>query len=171
MATKIDDLTAASALDGTEGLHAVQGGNSRLTTALDVAETLVTSGSWTPVVSDGTNTNATYAIQHGRYIKIGPLVTVFGHIKLATLGSVSGSLIITGLPFVSANTAQSQSSVHFGFGGALNLASGDTVCGFIGQNISEITLEVWDSVSGVGGLTSTLLSADGQLLFSGSYET
>ena len=45
------------------------------------------------------------------------------------------------------------------------------VCGFIGQNISEITLEVWDSVSGVGGLTSTLLSADGQLLFSGSYET
>jgi hypothetical protein len=61
-------------------------------------------GTWTPVITFGGNqTGQTYAIQLGRYTKVGNLVTAVGYAQLANAGSATGSLALGGLPFVSAN--------------------------------------------------------------------
>jgi hypothetical protein len=60
-------------------------------------------GSWTPAFKNGGT--ATYLNQFGRYTKVGRFVFLECYIELATLGTASGALIITGLPFGCSNTA------------------------------------------------------------------
>ena len=52
-------------------------------------------GTWTPVISDGTN-NGTSDVAVGTYIKTGNHVHVQGRVRLSSLGSVSGSVRLTG---------------------------------------------------------------------------
>lgn len=64
------------------------------------------TGSWTPTlgVMSGTDGSHTYSTQVGRYIKIGNLVWVQGHIKVSSLdGAMSGATAINGLPYAPSN--------------------------------------------------------------------
>jgi hypothetical protein len=57
-------------------------------------------GTWTPVLTDGTNNVSTYYYQQGSYIKIGKMVMISCTISVFNKGSISGSAMrITGLPF------------------------------------------------------------------------
>lgn len=57
-------------------------------------------GTWTPVLSDGTNNVSTYYYQQGSYIKIGRQVFISCTISVFDKGSLSGSQIrVNGLPF------------------------------------------------------------------------
>ena len=60
------------------------------------------TGSWTPVLEGSTVAVAqTYANQVGRFVKVGPLVWVTSITTLSAFdASTSGSMLITGLPFL-----------------------------------------------------------------------
>lgn len=58
----------------------------------------------------------TYSVQEGRYTKIGNTVTLSIRIALATVGTASGSLRVTGLPFTSAATYYENTGAVYGDG-------------------------------------------------------
>jgi hypothetical protein len=117
-------------------------------------------GTFNAVISDGTN-NATMSVTQCSYVKIGRQVSITGYISTSSLGSVSGALRITGLPF--ANTAGNnfQSSVSIGFGGSLAITAGNAVSGYIGGGASFITLTVWSAAGGTSNLTNSQWSGSG----------
>jgi hypothetical protein len=61
-------------------------------------------GTWTGTFSDGTN-DATMSASFttGQYVKIGSMVMVSGYFVNTSIGSMSGAVRITGLPFTSGN--------------------------------------------------------------------
>lgn len=63
------------------------------------------SGTWTPsFAGTGGGGSMTYAKQLGRYVRVGDLVYIWCDMTLASLSSApSGNLIVSGLPFTSAN--------------------------------------------------------------------
>ena len=95
--TGIDDNATSTAItiDSAEHVSLAHGigfnGDTAAANALDDYE----EGTWTPVLSDGTNTNVTYTRQVGTYTKIGNKVHVQGRIAISSLGSLSGPLRIT----------------------------------------------------------------------------
>jgi len=121
-------------------------------------------GTWNAVISDGTN-NATMTNTTCRYTRIGRQVFVNGRISTSSLGSVSGVLQITGLPF--ATTAFS--SAAFGYGANFLLVAGQTVAGYVSSSGSVIFLSVWSATGGISSMTSTQWTATGDLVIGFSY--
>lgn len=71
---------------------------AQVTTATGVL-TLTTEGTWTPVLTiGGSSAGITYTVQQGNYVRVGNMVTVWGHITLSSKGGLAGALLITGLP-------------------------------------------------------------------------
>jgi hypothetical protein len=56
-------------------------------------------GTWTPILSDGTNDAVSYTDNLGRYVKIGSMVTVYFAVQASDFGSISGATHIMDLPF------------------------------------------------------------------------
>lgn len=72
-------------------------------------------GSWVPVLGGASSQSGqAYAIQAGRYVKVGKLVTCYGRVVLSTLGTVTGNVVIRGLPFTSTSTANVYGTVTIG---------------------------------------------------------
>jgi hypothetical protein len=79
---------------------ATQSASSNANTLDDYEE-----GTWTPVLAGSTSTTGqSYAIQAGRYTKIGNICIAFFDAELANAGVLVGNAQINGLPFSSANT-------------------------------------------------------------------
>jgi len=58
-------------------------------------------GSWTPALGGTTSESGqAYSAQQGSYVKIGQFVHCRGRVTLTTLGTITGSAVIKGLPFV-----------------------------------------------------------------------
>jgi hypothetical protein len=55
-------------------------------------------GTWTPVASSAGGSLTAYS-SNGKYTKIGRTVTIFGSITTTTVGTASGTLNFTGVPF------------------------------------------------------------------------
>ena len=127
-------------------------------------------GNWTPVLSDITNT-ATMTNTVGRYIKIGRTVSLQCQIKTSSLGSVTGDIYITGLPFVAEGTAYNKAGVAAGLGTGLNITAGQSVgvTPDVASNILELYL--WDSAAGSTRMQASEWSADGSITFSLTYFT
>jgi len=72
-------------------------------------------GTWTPAYAPATNsfTSISYGFNDGKYVKIGNMVYVAWRMRTSALsvGSASGSVVITGLPF-----AVSSLDVYFALG-------------------------------------------------------
>jgi hypothetical protein len=143
--------------------------NGSGTTTSEVLDDYET-GTWTPSFIAGAS-DATYDIQVGSYTKIGNKVHVQGRLKVTALGTMSGNLLIQGLPFTSSATAQNMSTAHIGYGWGLAITAGTTPTGFIDPNGTKISLMIWSSVFGIETFTTTTLSADGTLMFSADYIT
>ena len=129
-------------------------------------------GRWTPVISDGTNNatmDATY--NRGQYIKVGRQVTVTGYVIISSLGSVSGEIRITGLPYVNGGGYGYIAAMVVGTGSSLNITAGYNVTGTVPSSQSYIGLNIWDSAAGTTGLTGAEFSSDGQLQISCTYLT
>lgn len=63
-------------------------------------------GSWTPVLDGlGGVTGQSYSSQVGTYIRVGQLVLVGARIILTNKGTITGAIIISGLPFAAQNTS------------------------------------------------------------------
>lgn len=126
-------------------------------------------GTWTPVLSDGTN-NATMDVGTvGRYTKIGNRVFVYCRIDTSSLGSVSGSLRVTGLPFTAASGG-GRYPLSPGQAQGLNLTAGTCLSGSIDAASTYFNIFVWDAVAGATLLQDTEWSADGDCTFSGHYD-
>ena len=63
-------------------------------------------GVWTPVIGGAGGTSGqTYVTQAGLYVKIGQLVVLYGSIELSAKGTITGNVVISGLPFTSLTLA------------------------------------------------------------------
>jgi hypothetical protein len=125
-------------------------------------------GTWTPVITDGTN-NATMAVGNGAtYTKIGRSVTVNGCCFTSSLGSVTSIVRISGLPFAAGSTN------NFYGGGAcvpeqINITAGQSIVVVPNASTTNLLLKIYNSTDGVTNMTPTQWSADGFTLFSCTY--
>jgi hypothetical protein len=83
----------ASASGAGISFPATQSASSDANTLDDYEE-----GSWTPVASAASGSLTAYS-SNGTYTKIGRIVTLFGSITTTTVGTASGTLNFTGVPF------------------------------------------------------------------------
>ena len=81
-------------------------------------------GTFTPTLTDGTNTATNHAHMAGSYTRIGRLVHIQGRLRISSLGSVSGNISLGGIPFTPANTSQLTGSVSVSNGQNLNVTAG-----------------------------------------------
>jgi hypothetical protein len=127
-------------------------------------------GSWTPVISDGTN-DATPNIAVGTYTKVGNLVHVQGRIDLSSLGSVSGPVRLKGLPFNSKAVSNNFGVLVVGRAAGLNKTVGDHVGGDLRVNVDYVNLILNDISGGTSNMQSTEFTDDGDISFSMQYNT
>jgi len=125
-------------------------------------------GSWTPVLSDGTN-NAQMSGAVGVYTKIGRMVFVMGYVGTYSLLSVSGDIRVTGLPF----PATSGTFPHFPLGVTnaldMNITAGQSISGASLAGASYFNIRLWDAATGDTPMQASEWSADGQCTFGGWY--
>lgn len=95
---------------GQIGFPATQNPSVAVNTLDDYEE-----GTWTPVIGgSGGTSGQTYSVQSGTYVKIGKQVTAWFDVTLSTLGTVTTSAQIQGLPFTVENAnATSGGSLPF----------------------------------------------------------
>ena len=143
-------------------------GDTATANALDDYE----EGTWTPDVSG--RTSAAPAIAVGKYVKIGSQVSVQCHLNFSSTltSSYSTQLVITGLPFASANVTNYftvTSGVHFN--NSFSYGAGDigNLNGLLGVNGTTVGFHYKD------GAVMTLLPptaiGTGNILFGITYST
>jgi len=125
-------------------------------------------GGWTPVLSDGTN-NATMNGGNASYVKIGASVTLVAHVSTSSLGSVSGNIRVTGLPFTNGATTTKRTAVSVGFGTGLAITAGTNVSGWIEGGGSIIHLMNWDITGGASYMQHSEWTDDGNVMINVTY--
>ncbi len=125
-------------------------------------------GTWTPVISDGTN-NGTSNVAVATYIKTGNHVHVQGRVRLSSLGSVSGSVRLKGLPFNSKLLSNNFCVMVVGRAAGLNVTAGQAVFGDLRANVDYVNLIINDATVGTSNLQDTEFTADGDISFSMDY--
>ena len=124
-------------------------------------------GTWTGVISDGTN-NATMNLDSGYYTKVGNIVNIQAQISTLSLGSVSGGLRLTGLPFTSSDL---YAAAQCGFAMGMAITSGTYVSGYLQTGATHMVLTNWASATGISALLSGGWSSDGNFIISSTYRT
>jgi hypothetical protein len=121
---KISQLSAATALAGTEVVPVVQSGSTKKATidqiltpaagkGVDYSQNTPAAGmtsqlldwyeegTWTPTLRFGGGDNCTYSVRTGDYTRIGRQVTLTCTITLTARGGSTGVATVTGFPFTS----------------------------------------------------------------------
>lgn len=124
------------------------------------------TGTFTASLTDGTN-NATMSASTVNYVKVGRLVSVMGNVSTSALGSVTGDISISGLPFPIG---------AFGGGAVtyatnLNISAGQNVTLLANNSGSELQLFLWDAATGTTRMQASEWSSDGNIVFSAQYMT
>lgn len=130
-------------------------------------------GVWTPTIQDNSLSDGesqTYNFQAGFYTKIGNRVLFHGFVGINSLGTLATgeTANIAGLPFTTSSISNSTSAVVCS-GASLNITANQSIMGLTSVNTNHIQLQLWDSNSGVTGLTIAELSAGAAVSFSGQY--
>lgn len=131
--------------------------------------------SWTPVLMDDTlspTEGQTASIAQGSYRLVGNTVFFNGTLQMSSLGSltVGQTARIGGLPFNSANIANSLGVVNIGFSSGLALGATLALTAYVGVNVKHLTLQSFAAATGTSNVTVAQVSSTGQLMFSGSYQ-
>jgi hypothetical protein len=125
-------------------------------------------GSWTPVLTDLTN-NATMTSTVGRYIKIGRTVSLQAQVQTSSLGSVTGNIYISGLPFVADSTSGNYAGSVAGNAGNLAITANQSVGILSDPGTSYLQLFLWDDAAGTTRMQASEWSSDGFIRFSITY--
>lgn len=125
-------------------------------------------GIWTATLSDGTN-NATMNISTCVYTRIGRQVTVSGLISTTSLGSVSGAIRITGLPFTVGNGNSYFAGGGLAYGDNFAITAGQSVSLLVQNNSTYMSLRVWSATTGNVAMTAAQWTATGAAAFSVTY--
>jgi len=145
------------------GFPATQYASSNANTLDDYEE-----GTWTPVLTDGTNNAGGYFYQFGSYIKVGRLVTVNCTISVSTVAPLgAGAVWVTGLPFTSGifynvNEQNILSAKVFPLG------VNNYVVGTIDTSSTRIT-PLGVVAGGQNNILGSNVSVGSQLFFTGTY--
>jgi len=142
-------------------------GDTAAANALDDYE----HATWTPTLTAASGSGFQYSFQSGYYTKVGSSVIIHGRIITSSIGSASGNLRISGLPFVPVENDGGWSATTIGHGQGLNITAGIALAGYVRNDSSEISLHKWSSGVGTAGLTAAEWSADGGIMFSTHYTT
>jgi len=125
-------------------------------------------GTWIPVLSDGTNDATMSGTTAGFYEKIGRIVNIRMVVETTSLGSVSGDIRVTGLPFTAASGYPGGVCAVKATG--LNIVIPESLTGEVVGGSTYVQLKNWDLTTGTDLMTSTDWSADGLVVFFGSYQ-
>ena len=127
-----------------------------------------TSGTWTPeFVNMGTGT---YGSQVGEWSKVGDVIVAVATCSMATLGTASGAIQISGLPF----TSKSGTGINAVGSVAMqnmSVARADSIC-FLPQNSSVLRIYTASGVAGTissSTVTHADLGATGEIFVSFTY--
>ena len=115
-------------------------------------------GTWTPVLSDGTNNATMSGGTSGLYTKIGRQVSVTAYIAVTSLGSASGAVLITGLPFTVNGSDGARGSASLGFASGVTILAGSSLTGIANSSSARIAMNYWSATSGTSNLAFTNLS-------------
>ena len=161
--------TAGHGIDFSANSQSTVTGASMASELLDWYE----EGTWTPNLHDssGNNADQSGATRVGRYTRIGNRVHFHFQVLLDTItGLVNNQVTIRGLPFTSANVANTESVIGFGHGSGMAITAGVYVNGLVGVNQAIIYMTKWSATTGVSDFVVNELSADGKLKATGVYE-
>ena len=128
------------------------------------------TGTWDAVVSDGTNPmtmNGSY--DTGYYTKVGNLVTVSGQFATTSLGSASGAIRITGLPFSIANNDAAYTGGSTAYATGLAITAGHSVTFYGAISNTYVILQVWNATTGTTDMQASEWTADGRIMIGFSY--
>ena len=124
-------------------------------------------GTFLPTVIGTTSLGTvSYARQLGRYTKVGNLVTVQIYLSWS-VGTGTGNLAFSGLPFVIANNANEYASGAIGFFGDISLTASN-VPSVIGA-ANGTRFELWQFPVGGGTTTPVAYDADGSIILTSTY--
>ena len=95
-------------------------------------------GTWTPqLAGDGTAGTPTYVTQHGKYVKIGKLVTLQFAVEISAKTGMVGNLVVANLPFTSSATATNPGAGMTSFQHGLTYSASYTSIGFeVGPSVT-----------------------------------
>lgn len=99
-----------------------------------------TSLAWIPTVRGSTSGSPTHVVQKGRSIKIGTLVTAWFHIVLGAKDTLSGQVIIGGLPYTVRNESVNRAAISVGFVNKLDITGYQEITGYTIDNTNDIQL-------------------------------
>jgi hypothetical protein len=110
-------------------------------------------GTWTPVLGGSVDVSGqSYTVQEGTYTKVGRQVTATFYIILPTKGTITGNLIISGLPV--ASLAGSRSAISTSYVNNITLTSPQSLVGTVDPSSSYI--DFWTAA--YNGATSVRLT-------------
>jgi hypothetical protein len=131
---------------------------------------LYREGTWTPTIGGSAGTSGqSYSVQYGRYIKEGRKATAACLIVLATKGTITGNVIVGGLPFVAERQPLGRWVASVGY---FSLATAwASVMGVLQGGMREITLFAVPPGGAVapGPLTTADISNSSVLILEISY--
>ena len=128
-------------------------------------------GAWTPLLTDGSNNATNHAHMAASYVKIGRIVHIQGRLRTSSLGSVSGNISISGLPFTPVNTSYLTGSISVCNGQNLSVTAGYNIGLEVLENTTSLLVKLWDGTGGSTTMQSGEWTADGLIDFGGTYES
>ena len=128
--------------------------------------------SWTPSITFGTSSDATYTTQVARATKIGNRVFFNGQITFSNKGTGTGAAVIRGLPYTSTNVSNLAAPVTIVMGAViLGTASGYyTPFGYVTVNAATVDLYQQGNNNGVVTIDSTAFANNSTVQMNGSYQ-
>ena len=127
-------------------------------------------GTWTPRLADASGNLATAASANGgTYTKVGRVVTANGVLATNGLGSVSGDVRLSGLPFTCANITYNYGVISVGHANGLAITAGNYIAGYNALNDTTAVFRVFSVTTGQQSLQHSQWTDDGSIVFSITY--
>lgn len=129
------------------------------------------TGSWIPVLTDGTNdaTMSGTANNAGRYTRIGREVFIHGRLQITAIGAVTGPLLVKGLPFTTDASQFAQGHGVVTLASGLSLATASAVTMLTQASTTRIALYVADGTAGHSTLDASEVTSSLVLNFALNY--
>ena len=126
-------------------------------------------GTWTPVLSDGSNNATMHGDAAGVYTRIGNVVRIGCLLQTTSLGSVSGAVRMTGLPFTTRNDNDSYAGLFVSGAGSLDITASESLSVMIAVNTTYATVKIWNATGGITGLDAAEWTSNGEAYIAGTY--
>jgi hypothetical protein len=130
-------------------------------------------GTWSPVITDGTNDATMNAATGGFYTKMGRLVLVNGFCYTSSKGSITtGALFMKGLPFTIFNDSANYGGGTIGVADQLAITANQVaILSQDAVNVTRVRLSLWKLSTGTDALTGSNWNNTGYIGFTYAYIT